>query len=197
MKKKIFLDFDLTTANSVKAYCRVYNELYKSHKDFTYADYTKVNKWDFSDECPMAVSRVESMFELDLFFYFLEVMNKCTLDVLKQLEQLYDVVICSIGTPENISKKVRWIDRNLGIKNMILLSKNDVVMDKSIVDMSGGILIDDHEDNLFSSNADIKICFGEVKSWNKNWQGLRVKDWTEVGKLLINNNYKCGVEFYE
>lgn len=181
MKKKIFLDFDGTLTDSVRAYVTVYNHIFKAN-----ADYTKVNKWNLSDQCPLAVDKVEDIFASEVFFYFLELIDEDTLEALKLLKQQYNVTICSIGTPENISKKAIWIYENLDIQDMILLSQNEVTMDKSIIDMSGGIIIDDHEDNLFSSNAEIKICFGEVKEWNKNWKGLRALNWNGIKNLLID-----------
>jgi N-acetylglutamate synthase-like GNAT family acetyltransferase len=34
--------------------CQSYNNLYFQKKGFTEADYTKVSKFDFSDQCPLA-----------------------------------------------------------------------------------------------------------------------------------------------
>lgn len=179
--KRIFLDFDGVIVDSVKSYCSVYNYFFKAN-----ADYTKVNKWDLSDECLKAVKYVEDIFASKEFFDYLELMDEYTKDVLDQLKEKYEIIICSIGTPMNISRKSKWIEDYLGIKDMILLSKSDLVIDKSIIDMGNSIIIDDNSNNLFSSNADIKICFGEVKEWNENWDGLRAKNWKELGELLIN-----------
>ena len=52
-----------------------------------------------------------------------------------------------------------WIKDNLGIEDMILLSQSEALMDKSIINMSGGI-IDDHGNNLITSNADTKYALG-------------------------------------
>lgn len=180
MKKKIFLDFDSTITDSVKAYCEVYNWLYNAH-----ADYRKVNKWDLSDECLLAANYVEDIFASQEFFNVLEPMDNYTLEVINMLKKKYDVIICSIGTPENISRKAKWIEQKLDIKDMILLSQSNLKMDKSIIDMSGGIIIDDHADNLVTSNADIKICFGAIKAWNEDWSGIRTSDWGELGRMLL------------
>lgn len=179
-KIKLFLDFDGTIVNSVKAYCKVNNILFNEN-----ADHTKVNRWDLSDECPNATDIVEAIFASDDFFEYLEDMDEDTINIINQLKEIYDVIICTIGTPKNISKKAIWIEDNLGIKDMILLSQENAEMNKSIVDMTGSIIIDDHENNLFSSNAAIKICYGEIKSWNENWNGLRAMTWNDVGKILL------------
>lgn len=179
-KIKIFLDFDGTAVDSVRAYCDVYNKLFNGK-----ANHTKVNRWDLADECPKAVKYVEDIFASKEFFDYLELIDQDTKDVLDQIKQNYEVIICSIGTPENISRKAEWVNRNLDIQDMILISKHNATMDKSLVNMSNSIIIDDNENNLFSSDADIKICFGEVKSWNENWDGLRAKNWKELGELLL------------
>ena len=59
--------------------------------------------------------------------------------------------------------------------------------DKSCVDMSGGIFIDDSSNNLITSNADIKFCFGKEYPWNKDWTGIRFKRWMSV-LTYINYN---------
>lgn len=181
---KIFLDFDGTIVNSVKSFCDVYNWGYSNNPNFKKADWAKVNKWNFSDECPLAKDNIEDIFASDAFFLHLDLMNENTLEVISRLKEKFDIIVCSIGTPGNISRKVGWIENILDIKDMVMLSKEKADMGKSIVDMSGAILVDDHQDNLITSNADIKICFGETKEWNKCWKGLRVKDWTELEELL-------------
>jgi len=51
--------------------------------------------------------------------------------------------------------------------------------------MSDGIIIDDHGNNLITSNADTKICFGEIKEWNEDWEGLMASNWKELGEMLL------------
>jgi len=60
------------------------------------------------------------------------------------------------------------------------------VMDKSSVDMSNGIFIDDVEDNLFSSNAKLKVLYENIPNadWNSKWRGERIKSWYDVYKYF-------------
>lgn len=55
--------------------------------------------------------------------------------------------------------------------------------------MSGSLFIDDSAHNLTTSNADTKICFGEIYSWNKEWNGKRYWDWN-----MIYQTYKSELE---
>ena len=53
--------------------------------------------------------------------------------------------------------------------------------------MQGGILIDDNSSNLKTSSADILICYGDVYSWNEDWEGKRYFNWYEIYNHLIIN----------
>ena len=57
--------------------------------------------------------------------------------------------------------------------------------DKSHVYMKDGIFLDDSAYNLITSNAKEKICFGDMYSWNENWNGLRLYNWKDVERYLI------------
>lgn len=57
--------------------------------------------------------------------------------------------------------------------------------DKSHIDMSDGILIDDPVRMLETSNAQEKYCFGDIYSWNKDWAGKRLMNWTDIAHLLL------------
>ncbi|HHT98242.1 MAG TPA: hypothetical protein GXZ90_10170 [Clostridiales bacterium] len=178
--KKIFLDFDGTIVNSVKKIVQLYNERFQKQ-----AEWTKVNKWNFTDQCPEIESSIKSFFASDEFYEDLELYDFNTLRVFNLLKNKYEVIICTIGCVDNVAKKSQWIKKNLKHENIILLAKDNNIMDKSIIDMSGGIIIDDHENNLFTSNADIKINFGLKREWNQNWSGLACSNWQELESLLL------------
>ena len=57
--------------------------------------------------------------------------------------------------------------------------------DKSEIDMTDGIFIDDSYNNLITSNATEKICFGDVYSWNEKWNGKRLANWMDIKKHLL------------
>lgn len=95
---------------------------------------------------------------------------------------------CTIADSIKTYCKV-YNERYTFIKNVIMISGDvkteGIKMDKSSVNMCNSIFIDDHEDNLLSSNAKTKICFGKEYDWNKNWTGERCLNWREVEKLLL------------
>lgn len=186
--KKLFLDFDCTIVDAIKTYCNVYNMHYKQLEGFKEADYTKVNRYDLKDQCHL-VDHQENIFSTQEYFNHLEFMPYAR-EVIERLGSKYELIICSIGTLDNISYKAQWIKNNLPfIKNVILISSavgaSGIKTDKSVVNMKDSIFIDDHSENLFSSNAELKVCFGKEYVWNNSWTGQRCFHWKEVEKLLL------------
>lgn len=189
-KQTIFFDFDLTIINSAKAYCLTYNELFQNHPDFVPADYTQCHDYDLRKIAPLSQD-IYYIFGHEKFFKYCEFINSNTKKVLKELSEEYNIKICTIGNPTNIAHKILWIAENLPfIKFIIPLvdnSRNNITkMDKSCINMKNGIIIDDHIDNLKSSNASKKICFGDY-GWNKHWKGLKCNDYDDIENLLLHN----------
>lgn len=183
MKEKLFLDMDSTIVKSIEAYCIMYNAIYRNEIDFTEADPTKVNQWNLSDQCNLETNP-KSIFGMRSFFQMLDFMPNAQ-EVITKLSERYDVTICSIGTYENLQHKAEWINNHLPFVSAILLKTQDIKMDKSVVDMKESIFIDDHMDNLVSSNASTKICYGKKYPWNKKWKGIWLNDWELIEQFLL------------
>ncbi len=186
MKTKFFLDFDGSIVDSVKSFCYCYNQKYKYKQEFIPADWTKVNKWDFIDQCPLLDS-VEEIFDSKQFFNRLEFFPNAK-EVLYELHKKYELIIVSIGRPPNISRKSLWIYENIGfIENVILIRNNGCIMNKECINMQseGSIFLDDVASNFFSSNAERKFCYGKTAEWNMDWDGLRVVDWLDVADIFL------------
>lgn len=183
-KTKLILDFDGTIVDSVKAFCSEYNIRYTERPGFKPANPNNVVKWNLLDECPVCPD-IHEIFDSNEFFNRLEFMDGA-LEVIKELNEKYEIIICSIGTLKNISEKASWIEKNLPfIKNTILINNEGVKMDKSIINMEGAYFIDDVSSNLYSSNALVKICFGKLAEWNENWTSIRKYNWNEVKEYLL------------
>lgn len=190
--KKLFVDFDNTIINATKSFCTVYNFYYQNSPNYKPADWTKCNKWDLSDVCDLSkpcskkFNNAEEIFSHPRFFVSAEFFDN-TYEVLEELSEKYQIIICTIGTPTNISYKTIWIETMLPfITDVIYIQNQGCKMNKSIVNMgSNSIFIDDVSSNLFSSNANLKICYGKCYEWNLDWQGLRAKDWLSVKNMLL------------
>jgi 5'(3')-deoxyribonucleotidase len=181
-KRNLFIDFDGTIANSIKAYCEYYRIMYRQ-----IPDHTKVKRYNLSDQCPLVpLKEVNNIFGSQLFFDCLELMPNA-FDVVKKLKDKFNIILCSIGTFKNISYKSLWIEKHLPfIEDAILIRNKNCNMDKSIIDMNSGIIVDDVGENLATSNADIKILFDNDFEWNIGTKyDLKTYDWIEVFNYLL------------
>ena len=186
-KLKLYIDFDNTLVNTTEAICTLYNERYKHHSSFRHARWWEVHRYDFADECHLLpLEEMHSMFEEDEFFKvvnFMPVASEITLE----LADYYDIYIVTIGTPKNLELKKEWLKHHMGyVKGFIGVDTNKY-KDKSSVDMSDGIHIDDVSKMLHTSNAMRRICYGDIEPWNKDWTRERCFNWYEIYRELTDN----------
>lgn len=200
-KIKLFLDFDGTIANSNKAICDYYNYHYNDREGFVMADWTKVKEWNYTDQCPLfEEGAVKKYFSSANFFKSLEPMEGA-IDTIKTLQDYFKIIIVTIGTQQNIQHKTKWINKYFpDIETIYIFNGQECIMDKSIIDMWEGVLIDDALGNLESSNASIRIIFGEETSFNKtnDPEYQRLVNWQEVLYfMLIVNKTLTEVNIFE
>jgi 5'(3')-deoxyribonucleotidase len=187
-KQKFFIDFDLTIVDSIKAFCDVYNAWYKYLPEFKPADPNKISSYDFKCICPLLENKEDKLaiWSSSLFFDCVEFIDENTYDVLVNLNEKYQLIVCSIGTPKNIAQKAWFLKRKLPfIKDYVLLTNKDCEMNKSVVNMEEAIFLDDIPSNLESTNAETKVLFGKIYPWNKDWQGKYCLDWEDVGERFL------------
>jgi 5'(3')-deoxyribonucleotidase len=185
-KQNLFLDFDDTIVNSTKAICQCYNHLYSFHADFKEADWAKNKSWDFADTCPLMESDVKKeLFRSKMFWEALDFMEDAH-GTLFELKDKYNIIIVSLGTLGNLKYKAEWLKVRLPfIDNVILLKNSGTIMDKSFVNMDGGIFIDDVFSNLKSTNASVKYIFGAEKNYNTGSIYPRLLNWMQIGGELL------------
>ena len=200
MKTKLFIDVDGVVLNPNDIICKLYNVHFQMHNDFIPAIGNKVSHWDYREQCPLA--HKGEHFTSDIISYwfgcdeFWELADKYepmenSRNIIKLLSYQYDIIFCSIGSDDNISKKALWLKKYFNGYKRILLATPDCNISKSLVDMSDGIFLDDKMSNLESSNAKYKFAFGEVFEWNKYWtpeiytkNDGRIKNWLEAYTIL-------------
>lgn len=182
-KIPLFLDFDEVLADSIPAFVQVYNERYNAN-----ADHTQLRQYDFKDICPLLKEgEVKDIFGCDRFWELLKLKKDCY-NVLNKKENIerFDYILVSIGSPRNLYKKSKYVSEHLPmIEQMILITNKHSKMNKQWVNMENSIFIDDHIDNLNSSNATYRICFKEKwLPWNDGWYGSTVSNWSELNRYL-------------
>lgn len=178
---KVYLDFDNTLVDSNNAMIYLLNKEYETDRK-----YEELKRYDFKDLFPkLTDEHCEELFGCWKLFGLLEFFDSCyeTLDYFKKRCE-YSLV--TYGSKENLFCKEFWCKKHLSfIKNYYLLEfkEDNCEYDKSMIDMSDGIFIDDHIEYLRSSNAKVKILF------RNNHDG----DWNEINNLddvYVVNSWK-------
>lgn len=185
MKKKLFIDFDGTLVNTIKTICTLYDDDFKYYKDYKKIDWSEIETWDFTELNCASREYINYYFNQPRFFRNIEYMPWAK-ETINKLSELYDIKIVSMGFRPNLLGKQKWLSENFPDCELIGVNFKKH-SDKSHIDMSGSILIDDSANNLETSNAETKICFGDEYEWNNNWEGIRCANWCDVWRLLNNN----------
>ena len=187
-KPKLYIDFDNTLVNTTEAICKLYNEKYKNYKEFKPARWWEVKRYDFLDECPlMSYDELMKIFESKEFFEIVEFMPYAS-SVTLELSDRYDICIVTMGSMYNLELKEQWLKHHMGYVKKGYGIDNLSYNDKSCIDMSDGIHIDDVSKMLHTSNAMRRICFGDVEPWNSDWGLTRCHNWIEVHRELMIDN---------
>ena len=179
--------------NTIKAIVDLYNEDFQYYKKFKYIDWTEVNTWDFA-ECNCASTEyINTYFNQQRFFDKLEFMD-WAYTVISSFRDIYQVpiTIVSSGYSPNLKAKELWIKKNLSFCDFIGVNLKKY-NDKSHVKMGkGSVFMDDSANNLITSNAEYKICFGDQYPWNEDWKGIRCANWIDVFRVIKNLDWEGG-----
>lgn len=151
------------------------------YKDYTPILWTEINSWGFKELSMVEKKQIDAYFDQYRFFdEELEFMENAK-EIISVLSQKYKIVVCTIGTQNNLKLKQEWLSKYLPCISEFIGVDINTYKDKAHVDMSDGIaFIDDNENNLMTSNCKVNICYGDLYSWNKSWEGIRCYNWTDV-----------------
>ena len=195
-KSKLFLDFDNTIVDTIAAIVSLYNEDYSSHDGFVPINPKDVTSWEFK-ECNLATyEEIDKYFGDERFFQRIKLYPGAR-QALRSLSHMYDITIVSHGYAKNLKLKGKWVKDKL-FKEIFDSSCNaefigvdwEEYSDKSHVDMSDSIFVDDSIKNLETSNAKYKILYGEYMDWNNmNNEFIRCKNWKSLRKQILFFNF--------
>ena len=174
----IYVDFDLTIVNTIKAIVEMYNEDYKYYKGFREVDPNEIKTLNF-EELELADKKtIDHYFNRERFFNKLEFMTGAHV-VLKELAKKHKVYVVTLGYSPNLMGKAEWLKKNMPFVELIGCNLKEC-NDKAHIDMSNGVFIDDTSNNLETSNAKHKILYGKTQDWNKSWNGLKMNSWLDI-----------------
>ena len=180
----IFIDFDDTITMSVENVVRIVNKRFG--KNVKAED---IKEWDFSDVYPdIPLKDIVDIFGEDEFFQTLR-LKQDVLPTLRRYGQYNTITIVSKVDMVAMKRKNDWIKEHL-VDIGINLNFRGIPLGKSkgIVDMSGGIMIDDNAEFLKETNAKYKILYKCNRKFDEEqeWDGYVVHNWKELDALLKN-----------
>lgn len=183
----IFIDLDCTVLNTIKCIVDLYDEDFKYYSDYKKIPWTEVRTWNFTELKATTPEYLNSYFNQQRFFDKVEMFEDAK-ERIDELSNYYNIKFVSHGYSPNLRIKAEWVKKIFPYAEFIGVNLKEH-LDKSCIDMSGGIFIDDLKNNLESSNADIKICFGETYKWNEEWMTnnynkFNAYTWKAVKKII-------------
>lgn len=188
--------------NFIDAIVSLYNEDFQAYPNYHYIKPKDIHTWNF-EECKCANADIFNMyFNTPRFYRNLKFMDQADV-FLWLLSYQFDFVIVSFGNPANLKLKKMWIDKKLKlfINDSKMLNQANTKFigldfaeynNKSCVDMSDGIFIDDTYEHLVTSNAKHKMVFGKQYPWNADNESecateayTRCEDWMDLYQEII------------
>lgn len=176
MKIKLYLDFDNTIVNTNEVAIDYFNKKFGTSKDIR-----KLKKYNFKDLFESLTDKeIQKFFSSDYLYKNITFLESCY-DKLYSIRNYIDAHVVTICCNENIGYKTDWISENMPIvsKTTCVVKGNN---DKSSIDMSDGIFIDDHIECLRSSNAKIKILY-------KYWQDTEWNEYDNLDEVYVVNSW--------
>lgn len=197
---RIFLDFDGVIVDTIGTIVDLYNEDFKYYSDYKYIFPEQVNTWEFA-ECNCASKEyIDSYFNQQRFFDKLKFMPNAYENI-RSLALNHKVIIVSCGYSPNLRAKEIWIKNNLPFCKFKGVNLK-CFPDKSHIYMDGDVFVDDSSHNLITSNASIKICYGQIYPWNmfygsnsyQDEKEIRCYDWDSLYDRILNEEYAMVVQ---
>lgn len=184
-RKKLYIDFDNTISDTNAAICSLYNEDFQYYKKFKEVKSHEINTWGFL-ECNCATPEyINYYFNQPRFFERLQFMPNAK-EVIEKLKEEYDVEILTLGYNPNCIGKQLWASKHLPNTKMTCINLKEY-KDKSHIDGTNAILLDDKSSNLHTFSGE-KVLFGDLYSWNKDWNGIRLYNWIDVENYFLGRS---------
>lgn len=197
-KSNLYLDFDGVVFDSIKRICDMYNQHHRYFRDYTPAISAEITQYDFSDICPLASHEIlMSYFDSPEFFnvdgrggyYWMTYAESNRLMSTKQyieaISDDYHIIFATIGSISNLRGKQLFLAKNFPYADFIGVDAA-TAKDKSEIDMSDGIQVDDEIRMLKTSNAKTKILFGKGYPWQPEPTSEEIKRCRTWDQLYYN-----------
>ena len=195
-KKRLIVDFDNVLVDSTQAIVDLYNEDFQYYNGFKAVRACDMHTYGFKELTLASEEYVNHLWNRPRFFSRLKPMPYAR-EILEVLTIWYGIEVATLGFSPSLKQKSYDINHKFPniIKKINLINFKEF-KDKSHLDMTNAVFIDDQANNLVSSNAVRKICFGDVEEWNSNWSGERCYNWHDVLNALNYTNDESIMELF-
>ena len=189
-KIKLFIDADDTILKSSETTIDILNKKFNIMPPKTFDD---IHDWGYRSiygQCTDEI--INDVYDSDEFFEQVEIYEDF-LNFYNSHENDFEWYIVTKGHEKNIKNKEEYFKKHLPRAKVIgckFKSYNDKKYDKSHIDMSYGIQIDDRTDCLIGTNSDTKILFKNKaeRYWNQindaNEDIYIANEWKEIIDIL-------------
>ena len=182
-KRKLYIDVDNTFIDTIRCITNLYNEDFSAYPKYKFVHPCQMNTWGFEELKLADKDYINMYFNQPRFFKNVGFMDNAK-EVIGRLKEHFDITFVSMGDYANLHLKGKWLKENVPYAKFIGLN-TETYYDKSSIDMSNGILIDDTAKMLETSNAATKICFGDDYPWNESSNFHRCRNWCDVERYLM------------
>lgn len=199
-KLKIYLDCDDTILNSSETVIDILNNRYGINKNIE-----DLKDWYYRSIVKNILpEQIIEIYSSDEFWSRVK-FKQSFLDFYNKYRNKFEWYIVTKGDSVNLEKKKKFLDGKLKKYYYIPLDFEDTnEFCKHMIDMEGGIQVDDRRDCLVDTNAACKILItnNRERYWNKSVINAdnfyRVSDWEEIQQILLffNDNKKLVKECY-
>ena len=189
--KRIICDIDNTLINTIATITNLYNDDFKWYSKFQHVDWHDVKTWVFEELELASRDYINHYFNQPRFFKEAVFMDNAVEVIDRLYQRGYEIVFCSMCYSPNGRGKELFLKEYFPYAKFINVNMKEYP-DKSHLDMSDAIFLDDSGENLRTSNAAIKVCFGENLPWNENYDGDRCYSWLDFEEF-INDLEKGGL----
>lgn len=189
-KIKLFIDADDTILESSKTVINILNERFEINSPKTYDDMRDWGYRSIYHQCTNQI--VNEIYDSKNFFEKVEI-HPDFMNFYNNHKNDFEWYIVTKGHKRNIEHKIEYFSKYLPLANVIgcqFKSFNNEEYDKSHIDMSHGIQIDDRTDCLTGTNANIKILLKNNQDlyWNQtdktNENLYQTNNWKEIVEIL-------------
>lgn len=184
-KQRLICDADGVITDSIASIVSCYDEDFQFYNGFKKIHSTDIHTYNFDELTLASKEYINHLWNRPRFFERLQLIPYAR-EVLTILNIQYDIEIATAGYSPNLKQKEIYLSNRLPFLKKINLINLKEYPDKSHLDMNNAIFIDDQANNLVTSNATHKICFGDVEEWNNSWSGERCYNWHELMKRLFH-----------